>query len=47
MNDDNLTERMDRAIEKHLEGLPLDEWEQRVVAYTWTVGGCHACGGSK
>lgn len=40
-----VAELIDKAVTKHLQGEPLTEFEQRIVAYTWTAGACPSCGG--
>lgn len=39
--------RIAEAERRYLDGEPLDEFDQRYLAYTMYAGGCHACAARK
>jgi len=49
MSDDSHEQKLQanvaEAERKYLDGEELNEFDQRVLAYTLYRGGCHACGG--
>ena len=46
MVSEEMQEKVDAAVEKHLRGEELANYEQTLLAYTWFAARCSSCGGN-